>query len=108
MCASCACYHEFVFVGEFVNAEDGDDVLQFVVFLKELLDGLCGVVVLFAYDIGVKDSRGGLQGVYGGVYAQLCDFTGKYRCGVQERERSCRCGVGKVVGGDVYGLYRGD
>ena len=75
---------------------------------KELLDGLCGVVVFFAYDIGVEDSRGGLQGVYGGVYAQLCDFTGKYRSGVQERERSCRCGVGKVIGGDVYGLYRGD
>ena len=42
------------------------------------------------------------------LLAQLCDFTGKYRSGVQERERSCRCGVGKVIGGDVYGLYRGD
>ena len=57
LCAARTGHDELVFVREFVDTEDGDDVLKLVVFLKELLDCLRGVVVVFTDDIGVEDTR---------------------------------------------------
>ena len=81
---ACARYHQLVLVGKLVDTEDGDDILKLVVLLEELLDGLGGVVVVLADDVGVKDSRGRLQGVYGRVDTQLRNLTRKHRGSVKE------------------------
>ena len=47
--------NQFILVGEFVHTEDGDDVLQLVIFLQQLLHGLGRVVVVFTYDIGIEE-----------------------------------------------------
>src|SRR3954466_8452888 len=46
-----------VLVGELVDAEDGDDVLQLAVALQHVLDLVGDVVVLLADDLGLEDRR---------------------------------------------------
>src|SRR5581483_11900041 len=50
-------HEHLVFLGELVDTEDGDDVLQLLVALQHL-DGAPGrVVVLLAHDVGLQDVR---------------------------------------------------
>src|SRR3712207_5067174 len=49
---------QLVLLRKLVEAEDGDDVLQVLVALENLLDGLRGRVVLVADDARVEDARG--------------------------------------------------
>src|ERR671917_60159 len=51
-------HDDLVLLGEFVDAEDGDDVLEFLVALQDVLDLLGDLVVLIADDRRVED-RGG-------------------------------------------------
>ena len=64
--------------------------------------------MLFADDVGVEDSRGGVQGVHGGVDAELGNLAAEHGGGVEEGEGGGGCGVGEVVGGHVDGLDGGD
>ena len=58
---------EFVFFGELVHAENGDDVLQGLVVLKDFLDTGGGVVVLLADNTGVEHAGLTVQGIDGGI-----------------------------------------
>src|SRR5882757_363987 len=64
-------YGDLVLFGEFVDAEDGDDVLEVLVALQNLLHALGDVVVLLADDARSENARGGGQRVYGGIDSQL-------------------------------------
>src|SRR5215203_1327750 len=68
-----------VVVGELVDAEDRDDVLQLLVTLQRLLDLHGDVVVLLADDVWLEDGRGRVERVDGRVDALLGD-----------RPRQCR------------------
>src|SRR3954453_21692866 len=50
-----AAHDELVLVGELVDAEDGDDVLQLLVALQDLLDPVGDVEVLLAEDVRLQD-----------------------------------------------------
>ena len=54
---------ELVVLGELVHAEDGDDVLEVLVFLENELDVAGDLVVLLADDLRVEDPRGGVERV---------------------------------------------
>ena len=97
-----------VVVGEFLDAEDGDDVLQVAVALEYLLDAAGYAVVFLADDAGFQDAGEGGEGVNGGVEALGGEgaFQGDY--GVQVSEGGYDAGVGVVVGGDIDGLEGGD
>src|SRR3989344_4406698 len=56
-----------VLLGELLDAEDGDDVLEVLIALENALHLVRDPVMLFAHDIGRKRSRGGLEGVDGWV-----------------------------------------
>ena len=99
---------ELVLVGELVDAEDGDDVLQLLVALQHLLDVGGGPVVLLAEDVGLEDRRGRVERVDRRVDALLRDRPRQRRGRVQVGEHRRRGRVGEVVGGDVDGLDRGD
>ena len=99
---------DLVLVGELVDAEDGDDVLQLAVALQGLLDLGGDVVVLLAHDVGLEDRRGRVEGVDGRVDALLRDRARERRRRVEVREDRGRCRVGEVVGRDVDGLDRRD
>ena len=50
------CTVTLVLVGQLVDAEDGDDVLQLLVALEDLLDLRGHAVVLLAHDVGLEDA----------------------------------------------------
>src|SRR3712207_905497 len=109
-------HDDLVLLGELVDAEDGDDVLELLVALQDVLDLLGYLVVLVADHRGVEDRRGGGQRVHRGVDALLGEAATELDSRVEVGEDGERCGVGEVVGRDVdrlearYGalLGRGD
>ena len=101
-------HDKLVVVGQFVHTEDGDDVLKLFVLLQHLLHAASHAVVLFTHNVGVKNTGGGVKRVHGGVNAKFRNLTGKHERTVKVREGGRRSRVGQVVGGDVYGLHRGD
>ena len=68
---------ELLVFGKLVHAEDGDDVLQVLVVLQDLLHAHGHAVVLLAHDFRVERTGGGLQRVDGRIDAQLGDRTGQ-------------------------------
>ena len=56
-----------VLLGQLVEAEDGDDVLELLVALEDALDPAGHVVVAVAHDLGGQDVRGGRQRVDGRI-----------------------------------------
>ena len=99
---------DLVLLGELVDAEDRDDVLQVLVALQDLLDPCRDGVVLVADVARVEDARGRVERVHGRVDAQLGDRAREHGRGVEVRERRVRRRVGDVVGRHVDRLHRGD
>ena len=64
--------------------------------------------MFLADDVRVKDPRGGLQRIYGGINAQFGDLTAEHRGGVEVGECGGGSGVGQVVGRHVDRLHGGD
>src|SRR5664279_1850839 len=64
---------DLVLLGEFVDAENRDDVLQFPVTLQDLLGALRDVVVLLADVLRIQDAAGRVEGVHRRVDALLRD-----------------------------------
>src|SRR3954452_6445230 len=62
-----ALHRHLVLVGELVDAEDRDDVLELLVALQDLLDARGDLVVLLADDVRLEDRRGRVQRVDRGV-----------------------------------------
>src|SRR5215217_9371768 len=58
---------ELVLVGELVDAEDGDDVLQVLVALEDLLDASRDVIVRVADDVRLERAGEGVERVDRGV-----------------------------------------
>jgi hypothetical protein len=106
--AAGAAHGELVLLAQFIHAQDGDDVLQFLVALQDGLHALGAVVVLVAHHGGAEDPAGGIQRVHRGVDAQLGDLPAQHGGGVQVREGGGRCGVGQVVRRHVHRLHAGD
>ena len=101
--------HEFLVGGrQFVDAEDRDDVLQFLVALQDALGFPRGVVVFQADDFRVEDPRGGGERIDGRVDAHFHDLAFEHDARVKVRERRGRRRVGDIVGRHVDGLHRSD
>ena len=97
-----------VLLGQLVDTEDRDDVLQILVALQDSDDFLRDAVVLVADHRRVQDGRGRRQRVHGREDALREHCAGELGGGVEVRERRRRRRVGVVVGGHVHGLHRGD
>ncbi len=94
-----------VLLGEFVHAEDRDDVLQFLVTLQNLQHLLRRVVMFLTHGIHFQNTGVGLQGIYGRIDALFHDLSREHRRRVQMGKCGCRCRVGQVIGRHVDGLY---
>ncbi len=91
-----------------VITQNGDDVLERLVVLQDLLDATCDLVVLLADDVGVHDTGGGVEGVDGGVDPELGDGSRQHGGGVQVSEGRGGGGISQIVSGHVDGLHGGD
>ena len=76
--------------------------------MEDLLDTAGNCVVLGTNDVGVHDTRGGIEGIDSWVDTQLSDGAGQDSGGVQVSEGGGRGGIGQIVSGHVDGLHRGD
>ena len=101
-------HRQLVLLGELVDAEDRDDVLQVLVALQHLLHRPGDVVVLVADDSRVEDARRRGQRIDGRIDAELDDRARQVGRRVEVRERRRRGRVGVVVGRHVDRLDRGD
>src|SRR3954453_19716660 len=99
---------ELVLLGELVDAEDGDDVLQVVVLLQDPDDLAGDAVVLVAHVLRRQDRRGRRQRVHRREDALREHVAGELRGRVEVGEGGGRRRVGVVVGGHVDRLHRGD
>src|SRR5207248_7985089 len=68
-----ALHGQLVLVGELVDAEDRDDVLQLLVALQDLLDAVGDAEMILAEGLGLEDRRGRVERVDRGVDAFLGD-----------------------------------
>jgi len=99
---------QFVFFGQFIDAEDGDDVLQTLITLQDRLGLSRDIVVVLADDAGLEDTAGRCEGIDGRVDAFFGDGAGKDDERIKVTERGGRSRVGQVVCRDVNSLHRGD
>ena len=99
---------DLVLFRQLVHAENGDDVLQRLVALQDLLHAAGDRVVLLADDQRVEHARGRVERVDGGVDALLGDAARQHGGGVEVGEGGRRRRVGQVVGRHVDRLHRGD
>jgi len=101
-------YGELVLLRQLVHTENGNDILERLVVLEDLLDSSGNIVVLLADDTGVKHTRLGVEGVDGGVDTELGNGTGQHGGGVQVGEGGGGGGIGQIVGRDIDSLHGGD
>src|SRR5699024_1798132 len=98
---------DLVLLGQLIDTEDRDDVLQLLVLLQDRLHAHRGVVVVRRDVPTVEDPAARGQRVHGRVDALRGDLTGELRGRVEVGEGRRRRRVGVVVGGDVDRLHRG-
>src|SRR5579862_3469943 len=101
-------HDELVLVGELVDAEDGDDVLQVAVALQHFLHARGAPVVLVRHDAGLERTRRRAERIDGRIDALLDDGARERRRRVEVREHVRRRRVGEVVGRNVDRLDRRD
>ena len=77
-------------------------------YLEDLLHATGNTVVHLSYNIGVHDTRGGIQGIHSRVDTQLSNSTRQHSGGVQMGEGGGWGGICQIVSGHVDGLHRGD
>lgn len=99
---------EFVGLGKLVHTQNGNDILERLVLLKDLLHTGGGVVVVLSDDTGVQHTGLGVKRVDSGVDTQLRDTTRQHSGGVQVSEGGGRGGISQIVSRHVDGLDRGD
>lgn len=64
---------ELVLFRELIHSEDGDDVLQFLVSLEDLLDVAGSVVMILSHDLRDEDGGSRIERVDRGIDSELRD-----------------------------------
>ncbi len=93
---------------QFIHAQNGDDVLQRLVALQNLLHLTRDRVMLFADDQRRQHARGRVERVHRRIDALGGDVARQHGGRIQMRERGRRRRIGQVVGRHVNRLHRGD
>src|SRR5437588_11240958 len=78
--------YKLVLLGQLVEAEDSDDVLQVFVALQDLFDGLRRVVVILTDDARVEYARRGRERINRRVNSEVDDLARERRDGVEGSE----------------------
>lgn len=99
---------ELVGLGEFVHTQNGNDVLEGLVLLENLLHTGGGVVVILSDDTGIEHTRLGVKWVDSGVDTQLRNTTRQHSGGVQVSEGGGGGGIRQIVSRHVNGLDGGN
>lgn len=99
---------ELILFGELVHTENGDNILERLVILEELLNTTSSVVVNVSDDGRVEHSGGGIEGIDGGIDTKLGQGSGEHSGGVQVSEGGGGGGISQIISGHVDGLHGGN
>jgi len=99
---------DLVLLGKLVHTQDGNDILERFVVLKDLLDAGGSLVVLISNNAGVQHAGLGVEGIDGGVDSQFGNRAGKHSGGIQVGEGGGRGRIGQVIGRHVDSLDGGN
>ena len=99
---------DFIFVGQLFDSQNGNNVLKFFIFLKDLLYLTRNQIMFFADIGGVQNPGGRIQWIHCRVNTQLDDLTRQNNGSVQMCKSGCRCRVGQVVCRHVHALHCGN
>src|SRR5690606_39505032 len=97
-----------VFRRQLVHTQNRDNVAQFLVALQCLLNATGDLIMLFANDLRVELTAGGVERVNGRINTQRCNVTRQHDGGVEVKEGRCGRRVGEVIGGNLLSLERSD
>ena len=90
-----------------VHTHDGDDILQFLISLQDLLYFSCYLIMLLSYHITVSEYGSWIPAdQQPDKYPDSTISTGKNRCRIQMGKCSCRSRVCKVIGRHINSLNR--
>src|ERR1700730_3293023 len=103
-----ASHSALILIGEFFDAQNGDDVLEVFVALQNGFYAAGYGVVLGADDARIENARIAGQRIHRGINTALDDLTAEVGRGVEVREGRCGSRIGVVVGGHVDGLHGRD
>ena len=95
---------QFVLLGELIHSQNGNDVLERLVVLENLLDTSGDTVVLVTHNSRVEDTGLGVKRVDGRVNTQLGNGTRQDSCGVQVSKSGSGSRIRQVISRDVNGL----
>ena len=98
----------FVLGRKFIEAEDGDDVLEILVALEHALEFAGNAVMLLADDGNFERFRDGRERIDCGIDAEFGDGALEHDRGVEVGEGVRGRRIGEIVGGDVDGLHGRD
>lgn len=96
---------KLILLGKFVHTQNGNNVLQGLVVLEELLDTGSDIVVILADDGRVEHTALGVERVNSGVDTELGNTTGKHSGGVQVGEGGGGSRVSQIVSRHVDSLH---
>src|SRR5215472_623677 len=96
---------ELLIFAQFVDTENGDDILQIFVRLQRLLHRLGYVIMLLANNARIENARGRSQWIDGRINSDLGQGARKHGGGVEVSESRGWSRIGQVVGRHVNRLY---
>merc|ERR1712012_1296285 len=89
---TCTCNGKLVFFRQLVHTQNSNNILK-------------GLVMFFADNIRVHDTRSGIKGIYSGIDTQFGNGSGQHSGGVQVSECGGRGGISQVISGYIDSLY---
>ena len=101
-------HHLLVFFAQFINTQNGDDVLQFTITLQDLLHAAGDREMLLADILGLKNVAVRRQRIDRRIDALFGDLPFQIDEGVEVLKGVGRGRIGRIVGRHVHGLHAGD
>ena len=92
---------QFFFSRQFSHTQNGDDILEGFVILKDFFDVSGDIVVGGTDNVWVHNSGGGFEWVDSWIETQLSDLSRKYGGGVQVGEGGSWGWIGQIIGWDI-------
>ena len=108
MDTTCTLDGELVLGTQLVHTKNGNNVLERLVLLEDLLDTGSGAVVLLTDDTRIQHAGLGVERIDGRVDTQLGDTTGQHSGSVQMGEGGGRGRISQIVSRHVDGLDGSD
>ena len=103
---SCTVNRNLILLGKLLHAKDCNDILKLCIFLQNLLNTACRLIMLLADNVLLQNTRIGFQRIDCRINSLLHNLSGKHRCRIQMGESSRRSRISQIIRRHIDCLYR--